>query len=113
MKKLILMLICLAGTALAAPMAEEIDHLLDFVEASGCRFERNGSTYDSGEARAHMERKYDYIRKRIRTTEDFIRYAASESSMTGRKYHATCDGKIITSQEWLTQELQRYRQRHP
>lgn len=95
----------------AATMEEEIEHLLDFVEKSGCEFERNGSTYDSVEAREHIQRKYDYIKKRIKTTEDFIRYAASQSSMSGRKYHATCDGKTVTSEEWLTKELWNYRKK--
>jgi len=33
--------------------------------------------------------------------------------MSGRKYHATCEGKTITSEEWLTTELKRYRQQNP
>ena len=101
------------GSAAAATMNEEIEHLLGFVADSGCTFERNGSTYDSKEARAHIQRKYDYIKNRVKTTEDFIRYAATESSMSGRKYHATCDGKTITSEEWLTTELRRFRQQNP
>jgi len=113
MKKILFTTLFLIGSVAAAPMAAEIAHLLDFVETSGCRFERNGSQYDAREARTHIERKYDYVRKRVRRTEDFIRYAASESSMSGRKYHAICDGKPIASQEWLTEELRRYRQRHP
>ena len=68
--------------------------------------------YDAKEARSHIERKYNYIRKRISSTEQFIRYAATESSMSGRKYHAVCNGNTITSQEWLTRELKRYRQQN-
>ncbi len=114
MKKLLilLLLLCLYGGVFAASTGEEIEHLLGFVEQSGCAFERNGNTYDSKEARAHIQRKYDYIRKRVRTTEDFIWYAATESSMSGKKYHATCDGKTITSEEWLTTELKRFRQQN-
>ena len=62
------------------------------------------------EARAHIRRKYDHIKDRVNSTEDFIRYAASESSMSGKKYHATCNGQTITSGEWLSKELERYRQ---
>lgn len=101
------------GHAVAASMEAEITHLLQFVEDSGCTFERNGSNYDSKEAKSHILHKYNYIKNRIKSTEDFIRYAASESSMSGRQYHATCDGKTITSREWLTEELKRFRSRNP
>lgn len=100
----------LGNPLFAASTSDEIEHLLNFVAASGCTFERNGNDYDSVEARAHIERKYDHIKGRVNTTEDFIRYAASESSMSGKKYHATCNGQTITSGDWLTKELERYRQ---
>ena len=94
----------------AASTSDEIEHLLNFVADSGCIFERNGTSYDSVEARVHIQRKYDHVKDRVDSTEDFIRYAASKSSMSGRKYHATCSGQTISSEEWLTQELKRYRQ---
>ena len=101
--------------ALSNPMSaasdrDEIEHLLNFVAPSGCTFERNGNQYDSVEAREHIQRKYEHIKGRISTTEDFIRYAASESSISGKKYHATCNGQTITSGDWLSKELARYRQ---
>ena len=94
----------------AASTNDEIEHLLNFVADSGCTFERNGNDYDSVEARAHIQRKYNHIQDKINSTEDFIKYAASQSSMSGKKYHATCSGQTITSKDWLTQELKRYRQ---
>ena len=94
----------------AASTNDEIEHLLNFVADSGCTFERNGNDYDSVEARAHIQRKYNHIQDKINNTEDFIQYAASQSSMSGKKYHATCSGQTITSKDWLTQELKRYRQ---
>ncbi len=99
----------MAQSLQAASMEQEIQHLLQFVEKSGCSFERNGTTYDSGEARFHIQRKYEYLRDRIETTEMFIRHAASQSSMTGRQYHVSCKGRSRTSKEWLEEELQRYR----
>lgn len=92
-----------------ADMLDEIQHLLRFVESSGCVFERNGTVYDSKEARSHIERKYDYIESRVDETEEFIKYAATKSSMSGRKYQVTCSGKQQTSAEWLHDELSRYR----
>ena len=94
----------------AGNMAEEVNHLLQYVEQSGCTFERNGSEHDAKEARKHIERKYDYLKSRLHTTEQFIRYAASESSITGRKYHVICNGKRMLSSEWLDAELKRYRE---
>jgi len=116
MKKIFIGLVFLLGMSnplWAASQDEEIAHLLDFVAASGCTFDRNGTQHDSVEAKEHMQLNYNHIKSRIKSTEDFIRYAATKSSMSGKKYHATCDGKTITSQEWLTTELQRYRQQHP
>jgi hypothetical protein len=100
----------LGNPLFAASTGDEIEHLLSFVAESGCIFERNGTRYDSVEARVHIQRKYDHIKDRVNSTEDFIRYAASKSSMSGKKYQATCDGQTISSEEWLTKELKRYRQ---
>lgn len=102
-------LLLVSASAVLADTQSEIQYLLQYVENSGCEFERNGSVYTSGEARSHMERKYNYVRSRVAVTEDFIRYAATESSMSGSKYHVTCDGKRQTSAEWLNNELARYR----
>jgi hypothetical protein len=106
-------LILLLGLALAAvvqaEMQDEIQHLLQFVENSGCEFERNGTIYDSKEARAHIEKKYDYVRSYVDETEDFIKYAATESSISGRKYHVICGDRKLASADWLHQELSRYR----
>jgi len=113
MNKLVTTLVlwfALGNPLFAASTGDEIEHLLNFVAASGCTFERNGNDYDSVEAREHIQRKYNHIKDKIKTTEDFIRYAASESSMSGKKYHATCNGQTITSGDWLTKELDRYRQ---
>lgn len=95
-----------------ADMRGEIRHLLQYVEDTACAFERNGTVYDSKQARAHIERKYDYVHPRIEETEDFIRYAATGSSISGRHYHVTCNGIRQTSADWLTDELSRYRKTH-
>jgi hypothetical protein len=93
----------LAGTQ------DEIEHLLQYIENSGCEFERNGTVYDSKKARSHIERKYNYIESRVDETEDFIKYAATRSSMSGKKYQVTCNGKQQASAEWLHTELSKYR----
>ena len=102
-------LLLVALPAVLADVQTEVGHLLQYVEDSRCEFERNGSVYDSAEARSHIEKKYAYISSRVSKTEDFIRYAATGSSMSGKEYHVTCDGKRQTSSEWLHAELARYR----
>ncbi|MGV8769526.1 DUF5329 family protein, partial [Pseudomonas aeruginosa] len=52
--------------ALAAPSpqaSQEIGRLLSFVEDSGCTFIRNGSEYPAAEARAHLQKKLDYLER--------------------------------------------------
>ena len=92
-----------------ADLQDEIQHLLQFVENSGCEFERNGTIYDSKEARLHIEKKYNYVRSYVDETEDFIKYAATESSISGRKYHVICGDRKLASGDWLHEELSRYR----
>ena len=104
----------LASSSSAFPdTLAEIQHLLQYLENPACEFERNGTVYDSREARAHIERKYNSVRSHVDETEDFIKYAATKSSMSGRKYHVTCDGKKQTSAEWLYDELARFRNKTP
>jgi len=88
---------------------DEISYLLNYVEQASCQFDRNGSIHDSKEARAHIKKKYDYAKKWIDSTEEFIEYTATKSSMSGKLYYVICDGRRIPSGEWLNQALVRYR----
>jgi hypothetical protein len=93
----------------------EIRHLLDFVEQSGCDFNRNGKWYPPREARAHLGKKYDYLERRglAPDAERFIERAASQSSISGRAYQVRCgDSKPVASERWLQDELSRYRKEH-
>lgn len=92
-------------------MGTEIDHLLQFIDASDCTFIRNGKAHDSEEAGAHIRKKYSHIKNRVKTTEDFIQYAATRSSMSGQAYQVICSGKNMATAEWLTKELERFRNR--
>lgn len=110
-------LLLLFGTSTGAGAAPartqgEVNHLLVYLESSGCDFQRNGSWHNPKQARAHLEKKYHYLDKRdmIGSAEDFISRAASASSMSGEKYLVRCPGgKAVTSASWLSLELQRYR----
>ncbi|MGX5731862.1 DUF5329 domain-containing protein [Pseudoxanthomonas beigongshangi] len=98
-KGIILPLICgvasLAMTAMAAPNEQarrEITQLMDGLSNSKCEFQRNGKWYGRVDARAHLQRKYDYLLKRdlVDTAEQFIERAASKSSLSGRAYRVRC-----------------------
>jgi hypothetical protein len=99
------------GPAVAGELEAEIAHLLEFVAESGCTFIRNGSEHSAQSAREHMETKYAHVKQRVRTSEQFIEYAASRSSITGRAYTIRCGEVETPSGEWLIGELARYRAR--
>lgn len=114
---LILGLVCLGHwpAAQAAPPAiavAEINYLLDFVDRSGCKFYRNGTWYDSHRAQSHLRDKYNYLvaRDRIKSAEDFIDQAATQSSFSGQAYQIRCEaGPVVPSNRWLQTALNSYR----
>jgi Family of unknown function (DUF5329) len=110
---MIVLMFSLAGSVLhaATPTEQEIRHLLNFIASSDCTFIRNGTAYPSKEAGAHIERKYDYVQSKVKTAEDFIRLAATQSSQSGDPYRINCAGKEILSKDWLLTELGRYREK--
>jgi hypothetical protein len=101
--------------ALAAPGAtaqHEIEGLMQALEHSGCRFQRNGRWHGAAEARTHLQRKYDYLRKRelAGSAEQFIDNAASRSSLSGKPYRVTCPGQPEQdATSWFRQQLARLR----
>ena len=109
------MLMCFSMFLSASPaFAEnatdaEIQYLLETIEGSGCTFVRNWSEYPAEEARSHMQMKLDYAKDKITKTEQFIKYIATKSSVTGKEYKIVCDGQEYSSAAWLTEKLQAYR----
>ncbi len=93
-------------------VGQEIAHLYEFIGESGCVFVRNGREHDSVEAREHIRRKYGYVRDRVSTAEEFIEYAATKSTVTGKAYLVRCEGREVPAGEWLRAELDSFRQRH-
>jgi hypothetical protein len=101
-----------AAAPLAPPAQAEIDHLLDYIAHSDCRFYRNGSWHGMDEARSHVAAKLDYLRERgqVDSTEAFIENAASRSSLSGKPYQVECRGMpALASEDWLKAELDRWR----
>jgi hypothetical protein len=116
MKKIALILFLIPGFAFAeqpSPAAkQEITHLIAYLKDSGCKFNRNGTWYNSGEAAIHLNKKYQYLLKKdlVTSAEDFIAHAASESSITGKPYQVKCSASApLQSGLWLKSELVKYR----
>ena len=109
----------IGGSALSADpaagtdrLSETIQYLLAFVKSSECLFFRNNKEHTAGEAAAHMQRKYEHFKDEIKTPEDFIRLAATKSLMSGKLYYVRLkDGEKLTSEAWLLQALEAYRQK--
>lgn len=95
---ILLLLASLPATAAPSPQAQrEIQGLMDGLSGSQCEFQRNGKWHGRTEARAHLQRKYDYLLKRglVDTAEQFIERAASQSSLSGRPYQVRCPGQPV------------------
>ena len=109
-KFLLSFVLLLFSSFIFADTQKEINHLLGFVEKTNCSFNRNGTSYNGGEARTHIQKKYDYYQDDIKSAEDFIEYSATKSMISGRKYIINCLNKEeMSSQVWLTNELKKYR----
>ena len=115
----VLAIACVAWLAMAAeltPAAEaEITHLNDYLLASHCEFNRNGTWYNAADAVAHLKFKVEFLNSigELGSSEDFIKKVASESSASGKPYLVRCTsaGLVTTSETgpWFRTELARYR----
>lgn len=94
----------------------EIGYLLEAVEKSQCKFNRNGSWHDAKSARKHLQTKFEYLDKKnmLATAESFIELGAARSSSSGKAYQMVCPGgQPMASTAWLTAELARLRATKP
>lgn len=86
----------------------EIRALVSGLGQSGCRFQRNGRWHAASDAQAHLQRKYEWARKRGLTgdAEAFIDQAASRSSLSGRAYRVACPGQAeADAGDWFRMRL--------
>ena len=100
-----LLVLFFPGNLVIAAENEEIEYLLSFVGDSDCIFIRNGKEYPAKEARKHLEMKYNHVKRRIKTADDFIDKIASKSSLSGRLYEVRCDGVTLQTSQWLREAL--------
>lgn len=105
-----LLLLLNAGPGIAQGSVDaEIAHLLKFIGTSQCVFLRNGDEHSPADARDHISMKYSHVRKRIESAEDFIKYTATKSSLSGKLYLVRCAGVETATGDWLRDELRRIR----
>ena len=91
-------------------MQLEIDHLMEYIQNSECMFIRNGTEHNPEQAINHIIKKYMYYKKRITTTEEFIDFCASKSTLSHKSYKINCPGQpVIESKVWLLNELKIFR----
>ena len=109
LKPIIFVALFVTGPVMADP-GQEIDHLLEYVRNTDCQYDRNGTIYIGSAARDHINMKYEYYKDEVKTAEDFIKYAATKSKMSGKKYRILCPGSDVEyASDWLLDELESYR----
>lgn len=84
-----------------------IQYLLASVEAlEGATFIRNGSEHGARAAAAHLRLKLKAAGNKVQTAEDFIKFCASRSSMSGEPYLIRfADGTTVRSEMFFKNRL--------
>ena len=107
---IVLLVSSIANADVPPETQHEVQHLMNFVSNSPCQIVRNGSAHDGPEAIKHIQKKYKYFKDDIRTTEQFIEYSATKSTMSGKYYLVNCRNQSqVKTRDWLLQELKEYR----
>ena len=109
---LLVSLTCIFASVQAHAMGEEekIAQLIESVKSvpEGTQFIRNGSAYPAADAAAHLRMKYSKVQSKVKTAEDFIKYVASKSSVSGQAYVIRYpDGTTVTAEVFFTEKLRR------
>jgi hypothetical protein len=91
----------------ATAESEEINYLIGTVETlEGAKFIRNDAEYDPKAAADHLRLKLERAGSRVKTVDDFIRYCASTSSVSGKPYQIRfADGRMVKLEDFLRQKL--------
>jgi hypothetical protein len=88
---------------------KEIAFLLSYIAESDCIFIRNGDEYQAKAASEHLEMKYNHVRNRIKSAENFIDKIATKSSFSGRPYEVLCNSARLPTKTWLEEALAAHR----
>jgi hypothetical protein len=92
---------------------QRINYLIESLSSlRGAVFIRNASDYHATTARDHLRRKLDVAGERVKTAEDFIKYCASESSMTHQRYTIRfADGRVTDTASYFHNKLKEFDQK--
>ncbi|MCL2872257.1 MAG: DUF5329 domain-containing protein [Betaproteobacteria bacterium] len=109
---LLALFFCCFAPVQAYAMSEEekITALIASVKDTpeGTQFVRNGKAYSVTEAIDHLNYKYARAKSKVKTAEDFIKYVASKSSMSGEDYLIRYpDGKTATAEAFFAERLRK------
>jgi len=95
-----------AQTFAGVSLDQIITYLIKRDAMSNASFLRSGVSHTADKAVQHVQAKYEPLQSQIKTPEDFIRLAASNSLLTGQPYLVrTPDGKEMHLDAWLTEAL--------
>jgi hypothetical protein len=90
----------------------KILYLVHQLRLSNRRFERNRAVYAGSRAASHMLMKYNAVKNRIHSAQEFIDRIATRSSSSGQPYYILDErGNKYPSREVLTEELHRLESR--
>ena len=89
---------------------QRIEYLMQSLGTlKGAVFIRNGKEYDAPAARDHLQTKLNFGGERIKTAELFIKYCATESSMSHRPYTIRfADGTVTETAVYFTEKLKEF-----
>jgi hypothetical protein len=114
---LMVYLLLAAACAFAQDTSEaaKIQYLIASVETlEGAKFIRNGSEYDAHAASDHLRLKLKMAGKKVKTAEDFIKFCASQSSITGKPYLMRfADGTTVKSEVFFKNKLKTFATEKP
>lgn len=101
-----------AGEKLPEDLSAVVDSLIRETRNSSATFIRNSKVHTAEEAAEHLRKKYEHFLKKgkIKTPEDFIKYAGTKSLISGKPYMLMLkDGTEIENAKWLTARLSEIR----
>ncbi len=106
------MLLTLPGTSAGRDAREQkrIDFLIDnLAKLPGAVFIRNGTEYKAVDAQHHLRQKLNYAGERVKTAEEFVKYCASQSSMSHRPYRIRLgDGRTVETATFFAEQLKEF-----
>ncbi len=106
----LLSLVAVRAYAQDSSEAAKIQYLIASVETlEGAKFIRNGSEYDARSASDHLRLKLKVAGNKVKTAEDFIKFCASKSSITGEPYLMRfADGTTVKSEVFFRNKLKTF-----